>query len=137
MSRPPYPPGTAKPGLSAYRLPIYLPKGSAHPGRAVTVWGCVRPAHYALLDTHRPQTALIQFQRGGRGGWSTVAPVTFSSASASCYFTRQVKLPASGSVRLVYQYPLGDVRLQPGIGNTYFDPLARTSVSRSASVTIR
>jgi hypothetical protein len=40
-------------------------------------------------------------------------------------------------VRLVYQYPLGDVRLEPGIGHTYFDPLARTTVSRSASVTIR
>jgi hypothetical protein len=133
----PYPPGTAKPGLSAYRLPIYLPNGSAHPGRAVTVWGCVRPAHYALLDTHKPQTGLIQFQRGGRGAWSTVASVTFSNPSASCYFTRRVKFPASGSVRLLYQYPLGDLRLQPGIGNTYFDPLARTSLSRSASVKIR
>jgi hypothetical protein len=131
-----YPPGAAKPGLQAYRLPIYLPNGAAHPGHAVLVWGCVRPAQFALLDTHRPQTALIQFQRGSRGAWSTVAPVTFSNPAASCYFTRQVKFPASGSVRLIYSYPVTDVRLVPGYTHTYFDPLAPT-VSRSASVTIR
>ena len=114
-----------------------MPNGLARPGRTLTVWGCVRPAHYALLDTHKPQTALIQFQAGGRGAWSTVAAVTFRNPGSSCYFTRHVKFPASGSVRLVYQYPLGDLRLQPGFGHTYFDPLARTSVSRTASVTIR
>jgi hypothetical protein len=132
----PYPPAAAKPGLQAYRLPIYLPNGSARRGRAVTVWGCVRPARFALLDTHRPQTALIQFQRGGRGAWSTVSTVTFSNPSASCYFTRQVKFPASGSVRLIYSYPVADGRLVPGYLHTYFDPLSPT-VSRSASVTIR
>jgi hypothetical protein len=131
-----YPPGAAKPGLQAYRLPIYLPNGSAHPGHALTVWGCVRPALYALLDTHRPQTGLIQFQRGGKGPWATVATVTYSSPSSSCYFTRQVKFPASGSVRLIYTYPVTDARLVPGYTHTYFDPLAPT-VSRSASVAIR
>jgi hypothetical protein len=130
-----YPPGAAKPGLFAYRLPIYLPNGHARRGHAVTVWGCVRPAHYALLDTHRPQTALIQFQQGSHGPWSTVATVTFSNPRSSCYFTRQVKFPASGSVRLVYGYPAGDARLYPGIGQTYFDPLV-PSLSRSASVKI-
>ncbi|HEY1590535.1 MAG TPA: hypothetical protein VGF81_01990 [Solirubrobacteraceae bacterium] len=131
-----YPPGAAKPGLQAYRLPIYLPNGTASRGRAVTVWGCVRPARYALLDTHRPQTALIQFQRGGRGSWSTVATVTFSNPASSCFFTRQVKFPASGSVRLIYSYPATDARLYAGYVHTYFDPLAPT-ISRSVSVTIR
>ena len=74
----------------------------------------MRPAHFALLDTHKPQTALIQFQRGGRGAWSTVSTVTFSNPSSSCYFTRQVKFPASGSVRLIYSYPPTDARLYPG-----------------------
>jgi hypothetical protein len=131
-----YPPGAAKPGLSAYRLPIFLPSSAAKAGHALTVWGCVRPARYALLDTHKPQTALIQFQRGSRGGWSTVTSVTFRNLSSSCYFTRQVKFPASGAVRLVYTYPAGDKRLEPGIPQTYFDPLV-PSVSRTTTVTIR
>jgi hypothetical protein len=130
-----YPPGAAKPGLAGYRLPIYLPSGSARPGHALTVWGCVRPAHYALLDTHKPQTALIQLQRGSRGGWSTVASVTFRNPASSCYFTRQVKFPASGAVRLVYSYPANDPRLVPGIPHTYFDPLV-PSVSRTVTVKI-
>src|SRR5205807_6392602 len=132
----PYPPGAAKPGLGAYRMPIYLPNGSARRGHAITVWGCVRPAHYALLDTHQPQRALIQFQQGSRGSWSTVATVTYANPSASCYFTRRLMFPASGSVRLVYSYPVHDLRLEPGIGHTYFDVLA-PQVSRSAAVTIR
>ena len=43
--------GTPKPGYDAYRLPLYLPSVSARRGRALEVWGCVRPARYALLDT--------------------------------------------------------------------------------------
>src|SRR6202008_4895532 len=41
--------GTPKPGYDAYRLPLYLPSVSARRGRALEVWGCVRPARYALL----------------------------------------------------------------------------------------
>jgi hypothetical protein len=132
----PYPPGAAKPALNAYRLPIFIPNSPAKPGHTVTVWGCVRPAPYAVGDTHKAQTALIQFQRGSRGSWATVSSVTFRSASSSCDFTRQLKFPASGSVRIVYSYPANDLRLEPGIGNTYFDPLT-PSVSRTASVTIK
>jgi hypothetical protein len=87
-------------------------------------------------DTGKPQTALIQFSRGSGGSWSNVSSVTFRSASSSCYFTRQVRLPASGALRLVYSYPPNDPRLVPGITHTYFDPL-KPSVSRAAAVTIR
>jgi hypothetical protein len=131
-----YPPGAAKPGLDAYRLPLFLPTSTAHPGQAVTVWGCLRPAHFALLDTRKPQTVLVQFQRGGRGAWSNVASATFTNPGSSCYFTRRVTFPASGSVRLVYSYPAADPQLVPGVVHTYFDPLV-PSVSRTASVAIR
>ncbi len=132
----PFPAGAAKPGLNAYRLPIFLPTSSARPGNAVTVWGCLRPVHYALVDTGKPQTVLIQYQRGGRGAWSTVSSVTFTNPSSSCYFTRQVKFPASGSVRLSYSYPANDLRLQPGVVHTYFDPLVPT-LSRVAGIAIK
>ncbi len=69
----------------------------------------MRPAFYAVLDTQQPQTALIQFQRGSVGPWLTVATMTYSSLDQSCYFTRQVTLPASGSVRLAWSYPLTDI----------------------------
>jgi Cellulase (glycosyl hydrolase family 5) len=132
----PFAAGAAKPGLDAYRLPIFLPQSSAHRGQAVTVWGCLRPAHYALVDTGKPQTVSIKYQRAGGGAWSTVASATFTNPSASCYFTRRVKFPASGSVRLSYSYPVGDVRLQPGVVQTYFDPAVPT-VSRTASIAIK
>jgi hypothetical protein len=131
-----YPPGAPKPGLDAYRLPIFLPASSVRRGQPVTVWGCLRPAHYALVDTGTRQNVLIQYQRGGRGAWSTVSSAAFTNPSSSCYFTRQVRLPASGSVRLAYTYPAGDLRLDPGVAQTYFDPLV-PSVSRTASITIR
>jgi hypothetical protein len=131
-----YPPGVAKPGLDAYRLPIFLPTASARRGRALTVWGCVRPAHYALLDTRKPQTAQIQFQRGSKGAWTTISSVTLKKLSASCYFNVNLKFAASGSVRLAYGYPAGDSRLAAGIPNTNFAPGTR-SVSRTVAVTIR
>src|SRR5205807_4672065 len=92
-----YPPGAAKPGLDAYRLPIWLPTASTRRGGSLTVWGCVRPARYAFFDTRQPQTAQIQFQRGSTGSWTTAATVTFTNPSSSCYFTRQIQFPASGS----------------------------------------
>jgi hypothetical protein len=131
-----YTPGAAKPGLGAYRLPIFLPSASAHRGRALAVWGCVSPAHYALLDTGKPQTAQIQFQRGSRGAWTTISSVTFRRPSSSCYFNVSVKFPASGSVRLSYAYPAGDSRLAAGIPNTGF-VFGTPSVSRTVAVTIR
>jgi hypothetical protein len=130
-----YAPGTAKPGLNAYRLPIFLPSTTAKRGHALTVWGCVRPARYAFADVHKPQRGSIQFQRGSAGAWSTVATVTIGNASSSCYFTRSVKFPSSGSVRLAWSYPLGDLKLQPTIATTYFDPLT-PSVSRTVTVKI-
>ncbi len=44
-----------KPGYDAYRLPLFLPSTTAKSARqSLEVWGCVRPAHYARLDTQAP-----------------------------------------------------------------------------------
>jgi hypothetical protein len=133
-----YAPGSTKPAYDAYRLPIFMPSGSATPGKPVTVWGCVRPAFYALFDTQQPQTALIQYQRGSVGPWLTVATVTYSSLNQSCYFTRQVTLPATGSIRLAWPYPLTDIGaggLTPALSGAVGDSLL-PAVSRTVSVTI-
>ena len=49
--------GARKPGYNAYRLPLFLPVTSTWPGRSLEVWGCVRPAHFARLDTARHPAA--------------------------------------------------------------------------------
>jgi hypothetical protein len=128
-----YTPGAPKPGYDAYRLPIFLPSPSAHTGGAVTVWGCVRPAHYAVLDLHTPQVGNIQFQRGSKGSWVTVASVRTSTAS--CYFKTSVRLPASGSVRLSWSYPTNDPLLEPPAVGGYTDPLTPVT-SRSVAVKV-
>lgn len=130
-----YTPGLAKPGYYAYRLPIYVANPSARAGGAVTVWGCVRPAHFAVLDLHTPQVASIQFQQGSRGGWTTVSTVTIPNPAASCYFNVPVRLPGSGSIRLAYSYPPNDPLLAPPAAGNYTDPL-RPAVSRSVGIKI-
>jgi hypothetical protein len=130
-----YTAGAPKPAYDAYRLPIYLPSTTARAGRPLTVWGCVRPAHYALLDTFDPQTAQIQFQSSVGGPWITLSTVTFNDPTSSCYFTRSIKPPASGSVRLAWGYPLTDTDLLPALVTNFVDPLA-PAVSRTVAVTV-
>ena len=135
---PRYPPGAPKPGLDAYRLPIYLPKGTARHGHVADGLGlrATRPLSRSL-DTHQPQTAQIQFQRGGtaRGQrWRPSPTATPARAATSPGGSSSRPAAPSGSS---YQYPVSDIRLEPGIDQAqYYDPLT-PSVSRSASVTIR
>jgi len=125
--------GRPKPSYDAWRLPIFLPRTSAHAGQRLWVWGCVRPAYYAIVDTGAPQQAYIQFRASGGSAWTTLRTLTFTRSS--CYFYVPVSLPSSGMVRLAYFYPAADPRLHPTILNTYIDPLA-PAVSRSVAVTI-
>jgi hypothetical protein len=128
-----YMPGATKPAYDAYRLPLFLPSTATKAGRSLTVWGCVRPARYALLDLHTPQIADIQFQRGSSGPWVTVA--TVRTSVASCYFNTSVKFPASGAVRLAWFYPADDPKLAPPASGNYVDPL-RPAVSRTVTIKI-
>jgi hypothetical protein len=114
----------------AYRLPLYLPLTSTRRGRSLEVWGCVRPAHFALEDSTAsvPQTAEIQFQWGTSGPWTTLQTVTITDSN-NCYFDVRVVFPASGSVRLVWSYP----SLDPMLGNFAADQ----AHSRHVAITIR
>jgi len=94
-----------KPGFYAYRMPLFLPVTATAAGHALEVWGCVRPAHYASLLTHRPQRAQIQFRPASGGSFATVQTVTVTSRYG--YFDVLTKFSASGSVRLVWSYPHG------------------------------
>ena len=122
--------GKPKPGYAAYRLPLYLPVTSTRRGRSLEVWGCVRPARYAILDTGEAQSAQIQFARGLSTAFTTLRTVTVSSPN-NCYFDIRMRLPGSGSVRLAYTYPTDPLVLSPsGLGGS---PV----YSRSVAITLR
>ena len=96
--------GRPKPSYAAYRLPLYLPVTSTRPGRPLEVWGCLRPARYAILDSGQPQSGQIQFARGPHGAFAPVMSVAVSDPN-DCYFDLRVRFPGSGMVRLAYTYP--------------------------------
>jgi hypothetical protein len=125
--------GVRKPGYDAYRMPLFLPISTARSRRqSLEVWGCVRPAHYAQLDTHSRQRVQIQFQRGSRGKFTTLRTVTITSSHG--YFDVHMAFPASGSVRLAWTYPSNDPLLGPGVqlnpreGDTVYSRTTRVTV---------
>jgi hypothetical protein len=123
--------GQHKPTYDAWRMPLYLPSTSTHPGGSLEVWGCLRPAGYAIRDTGQAQTAQIQFAPSGSSDFTTVATATLINPN-SCYFDRRVQFPSSGTVRLLWSYPPGD----PLLGST--DPInPQPLYSRSAAITVR
>ncbi len=116
--------GREKPSYAAYRLPLYLPVTRVRRGRGLEVWGCVRPARYAILDTGSPQSAEIQFAPRGGGGYRTLQTVLVGDPD-NCYFDVRVAVPSSGTVRLTYTYPSDSI----GLAGT-------TVYSRTVSVTL-
>jgi hypothetical protein len=118
------PDGSHKPGYDAYRMPLYVPTTSTTAGRQIEIWGGVRPAGYARLDTGKAQTVQIKFQRGSSGAWQTIDTVAIANSKG--YVDVHLALPAGGSVRLAWSYPAGDALL--GSGTVY---------SRTVSVTIK
>jgi hypothetical protein len=91
------------PLYQAFRMPIYLPVTTAKAGHALEVWGCVRPAHYAMQGRHAPQLASIQFQATPRGRWQTVKRVLITDPYG--YFDTPVNFSSSGNVRISWSYP--------------------------------
>ena len=118
------PNGSQKPGYAAYRMPLWLPSTSTGKGRKLEVWGGVRPAAFAKLDTGRAQSVLVQFQAGSNGAWTTIATVPLTNARG--YFDTHLAFPSSGSVRLEWTYPTGDPLLSGG-----------TVFSRTQKITIK
>lgn len=126
--------GLRKPAYDAYRLPLFLPVTAAKsPRQNLEVWGCVRPAHYARLDSGMPQQVEIQFQHGSRGSFTTLRTVTISSARG--YFDLHMRFAASGSVRLAWTYPKNDPLLSPGVHLS--PPEGGTVFSRTVRVTVK
>lgn len=125
--------GVRKPGYDAYRLPLFLPVATAKSShQSLEVWGCVRPAHYARLDTSSAQRVQIQFQRGSHGAFRTLRAITVTNVRG--YFDLHMRFPASGSVRLAWSYPKNDPLLSPGTVNP---PEGNTVYSRTQRVTVR
>jgi hypothetical protein len=125
--------GHEKPSYAAYRLPLYLPATSTRRGGSLEVWGCVRPARYAILDTGQPQTAEIQFAAKPSGPFTSVQTETVATPD-DCYFDLRVKFPSSGVIRLAYTYPSPPSPSAAADG----DPAAGTTVySRTVAITLR
>jgi hypothetical protein len=97
--------GTPKATYAAYRMPLYLPVTVAAKGHALEVWGCVRPAHYARIDTGVTQRARVEFRPSTGGPFKVLRTVTIADPHG--YFDVQVAFPASGEVRLGWTYPDG------------------------------
>jgi hypothetical protein len=95
--------GKHKALYDAFRMPIYLPVTTVQSGRAVVVWGCVRPAHYLIGHSRAPQVALIQLAPNTGGPFKTVKRLTLTDPYA--YFDTPVTFRSSGVVRISWSYP--------------------------------
>ncbi|HWF72870.1 MAG TPA: hypothetical protein VG186_05975 [Solirubrobacteraceae bacterium] len=118
--------GAPKPDYAAFQLPLYLPSTSTTSGRALQVWGQVRPAPYAKSDSGTAQQVAIEFEPSSGGTWTTVSTATITNSAG--YFKVPVTFPSSGSVRLQWSYPSAFTFLPP-----YGSPVV---TSRAQAITI-
>jgi hypothetical protein len=125
--------GREKPSYAAYRLPLYLPVTSTRRGRSLEVWGCVRPARYAMLDTGQPQTAEIQFAAKPSGPFRSVQSETVATPG-NCYFDVRLNFPGSGVIRLAYTYPSTS---SPSAAADSAPVAGTTVYSRTVAITLR
>lgn len=93
--------GAPKLSYGAYRMPIWLPRTSTRRGKTLEVWGAARPATVARRFTGQNQFVAIQLNSGS--GFRTIKTVKVTNGRG--YIDTNVKFPASGSVRLAWQYP--------------------------------
>jgi hypothetical protein len=100
-----------KPTYSAFRLPIFMPQRSAHPGQSLEVWGCARPSRLQDLVSRGTQTLSIQLSPGSGRPFKTVETVPIMNPRG--YFDVRVVFPSSGSVRLAWSYPAGQSYIDP------------------------
>jgi hypothetical protein len=106
--------GKPKADYYAYRMPIFLPVTATGRGRALEVWGCVRPAHLAKSL----QRDAIQFRSRSGGSFRTVKTVAIRNPLG--YFDTRVAFPGTGAVKLSWRSPSG-----------------QTIYSRTVNVTVR
>jgi hypothetical protein len=89
----------------AYRMPLWLPVTRFSSGQAIAVWGCVRPARSARLDTGAVQHVQIEFRMAGSARFKVVSKVALTDPYG--YFEVRQVLPGTGVVRLAWRYPHG------------------------------
>jgi hypothetical protein len=97
--------GTPKATYDAFRMPVYLPVTASQSGHALEVWGCVRPAHYAMRGSRAPDVAEVQLKASAGGKFETVKRVAITDGYG--YFDTSVTFPSSGLVRIAWSYPHG------------------------------
>lgn len=97
--------GVHKPSYDAYVLPLFLPVSSVRAGHQLELWGCVRPAHFAALDTGAAHVVQIQYEPGFAGPYSVVRYLPVSDPHG--YFDIHVVPPSSGFVRLAWNDQYG------------------------------
>jgi hypothetical protein len=123
--------GRLKATYYAYRMPIFLPHTNARRGRALEVWGDVRPAPLAVADGDGRQYVEIQFARKGSRAWTTLK--TLGVTDPHGYFDTRMTFPASGWVRTEWTYPPSDSTLR----STMVTNSNGTIISRTVGVTIK
>lgn len=121
-----------KPSFYAFRVPVWLPVTSSKRGRSLEVWGGVRAARFARLDTGRRQSVQIQFGSSAAGSFKTIKTVRITNQWG--YFDVHVKFPGSGYVRLAWTYPSGDGSLSDPVA-VAGEPAALTSAHVFSRVT--
>jgi hypothetical protein len=97
--------GKLKPTYAAYRMPLFLPVTRTKSGQSLEVWGCVRPAHYAQIQTGARQRVRIELAPRGSGAFKSLGEVTITNPHG--YFDTRVRFSSSGTVRLAWSYPHG------------------------------
>jgi hypothetical protein len=95
--------GTPKATFAAYRMPLFMPQTAANKNRELEVWGCVRPAR----ASPRPGPVEIQFRAANGTSWTTLRSVSLTDPAG--YFDVSQKFPSSGTVRLAWSYPDGQL----------------------------
>jgi hypothetical protein len=121
--------GAPKATFYAYRIPLFMPVTKAGADHGLEVWGCVRPAQYAYIDTRQAQYAEIQFRSGSTGPFRTIKTVRITDPKG--YFDVGVTFPASGTVRLKWSYPIDDPQLRDPV-----TPGQTTIYSRNVYITV-
>ena len=99
-------------------------------GGGLEVWGAVRPANFARINTGKAQFAQIQFASGGSANFRTIKSVKITNGRG--YFDVKVKFPSSGQVRIAWQYPN-----QAWASNSYINSQGQTIYSRTTGISIR
>jgi hypothetical protein len=89
--------GKPKPAYAAYRLPIFIPRGTRGP--TLRVWGMLRPNTPGTTAT-----AALQYRRAGSSTWRTIR--TVRTASSRGYLNVRIRRPArKGHLRWRFRPP--------------------------------